>query len=210
MDFEQALQELQQLYSSSSRVPGFGRRVMVDSDLFTRVINNLQTAMPADVQEAQEVLRQKDSILNQAYLEAQRVRATVEEEVSAHIAAATREHREKVSDSEVLRAAEAQGEKIREEAMSNAEDIVQDAQRRAYGIVSEAEDIAASRRDGADQYSREVLFSLEEQLSEVLGQIRRGIDTLKPSMDAPAQNSDYSANYNEYRNGNVGAGIDIE
>ena len=198
MDFEQALQGLQQLYSSSSRVPGFGRKVMVDGDLFTSVINNLQTAMPADVQEAREVLRQKDSILNQAYLEAQRVRSTVEDEVSSHIAAATREHQAMVAESEVLKVAEAQGETIREEAMSNAEEIVQDAQRKAYAIVSEAEDIAASRRDGADQYSREVLFSLEEQLSEVLGQIRRGIDTLKPNLEpmpVPQQN-----NQNDYSN----------
>ncbi len=195
MDFEQALQELQQLYASSSRVPGFGRKVMVDADMFTSVINNLQMAMPADVQEAREVLRQKDSILNQAYLEAQRVRSTVEEEVASHIAAATREHQERVSDSEVLKAAEAQGVKIRDDAMSSSEEIVQDAQRKAYAIVSEAEDIAASRRDGADQYSREVLFSLEEQLSEVLGQIRRGIDTLKPSLESPIPHNsqnDYS------------------
>jgi len=60
-----------------------------------------------------------------------------------------------------------------------AEEIVQDAQRRAYRIVSEAEDIAASRREGADQYASEVLFNLEEQLSEILGQIRRGIDSLR-------------------------------
>ena len=201
MDFEQALQELQQLYSGSSRVPGFGRKVMVDADLFTRVINNLQVAMPADVQEAQEVLRQKDSILNQAYLEAQRVRSTVEGEVSAHIAAATKEHQEKVSESEVLKAAQAEGSNIRDEAMSNAEEVVQDAQRKAYAIVSEAEDIAASRREGADQYSREVLFSLEEQLSEVLGQIRRGIDTLKPSLEAPIPHN----NHNDFSN--IGVGV---
>ncbi len=196
MDFEQALQELQQLYSSSSRVPGFGRKVMVDGDLFTRVINNMQMAMPADVKEAREVLRQKDSILNQAYLEAQRVRSTVEEEVSAHIAAATKEHQEMVSDSEVLKVAGDQASKIREEALAEAEDIVHEAQRKAYAIVTEAEEIASSRRDGADQYSREVLFSLEEQLSEILGQIRRGIDTLKPSMNPPIQTS----NHNDYSN----------
>ncbi len=200
MDFEQALQELQQLYSGSSRVPGFGRKVMVDSDLFTKVINNIQMAMPADVQEAREVLRQKDSILNQAYLEAQRVRSTVEEEVSSHIAAATREHQEMVSESGVLKVAEEQGAKIRESAMSEAEELVHDAQRRSYAIVSEAEDIASSRREGADQYSREVLFSLEEQLSEVLGQIRRGIDTLKPNMEPLPPNS-----HNDF--GNLGVNI---
>ncbi len=184
MDFEQALQELQQLYSSSSRVPGFRRKVMVDSDQFTSVIRNLRTVMPADVQEAREILRQKDSILNQAYLEAQRVKSNVEEEVSAQIQAAQAEHRSKVEESEVLKAAESRSQEIHQEAMAQSEQIIQDAQRRAYRIVSESEDIAASRREGADQYAGEVLFSLEEQLSEVLGQIRRGIDTLRPETSA--------------------------
>ena len=180
MDFEQALQELQQLYSTSSRVPGFRRKVMVDGDQFTSVINNLRTVMPADVQEAREILRQKDSILNQAYLESQRVKSTVEEEVSAQMQAAQVEHQSKVDESEIVKVAERRSEEMREEAAGVAEEIIQDAQRRAYRIVAESDDIAASRREGADQYAGEILFSLEEQLSEVLGQIRRGIDTLRP------------------------------
>ena len=185
MDFEQALQELQQLYNSSSQPFGFRGKVMVDAAQFSSVIRNLSAVLPADVQEAREILRQKDSILNQAYLEAQRVKANVEEEVSAQIKAAQVEHQSKVDESEVLKAAEGRGQEIREEAMGDAERIIQDAQRRAYRIVSESEDVAASRREGADQYASEVLFSLEEQLSEVLGQIRRGIDTLRP--EAPSQ-----------------------
>ena len=183
MDFDQALQQLQQLQSASSRVPGFRRKVMVDADDFNRVINNLRRVMPADVQEAQEILRQKDSILNQAYLEAQRVRSTVDEEVKVQIQAAQEEYRSKVSESEIVSAAESKSDELRGEAMGEAEGIVQEAQRRAYRIVSESEEIAASRREGADQYASEVLFSLEEQLSEVLGQIRRGIDTLRPEVD---------------------------
>ena len=186
MDFEQAYSELQRLYSTSNRVPGFRRKVMVEADQFARVISQLRTAMPADVQEAQEILRQKDSILNQAYLEAQRVKATVEEEVAAQKKATEEEHQAAVSDSTVLAAAEERAAEMAEQAMGEAEDMIQDAQRRAYRIVSEAEDIAASRREGADQYASEVLFSLEEQMSEILGQIRRGIDTLRPDVTATA------------------------
>lgn len=186
MDFEQALQELQQLYNSSSQPFGFRGKVMVDAAQFSSVIRNLSAVLPADVQEAREILRQKDSILNQAYLEAQRVKANVEEEVSAQIQAAQVEHQSKVDESEVLKVAEVKGQEIREEAMAESERIIQDAQRRAYRIVSESEDVAASRREGADQYASEVLFSLEEQLSELLGQIRRGIDTLRPT-EAPSQ-----------------------
>ena len=183
MDFEQAYGELQRLYSSANRVPGLRRKVMVDADQFARVVNELRTAMPADIQEAQEIIRQKDSILNQAYLESQRLKTQIEEEVSAQKQASMREHESLVDESAILKEAETRGEGIREEAQGEAEEIVQDAQRRAYRIVTEAEDIASSRREGANQYASEVLFSLEEQLSEILGQIRRGIDTLRPESD---------------------------
>jgi hypothetical protein len=190
VDFEQAYGELQQLYSSANRVPGLRRKVMVDADQFSRVINELRTAMPADIQEAQEIIRQKDSILNQAYLESQRVKSQIEEEVSAQKVASQREHESMVGESAILKAAEGRGEEIREEAQGEAEEVIQDAQRRAYRIVTEAEDIASARREGANQYASEVLFSLEEQLSEILGQIRRGIDTLRPEADVrrPANN----------------------
>ena len=189
MDFDQALQELQQLYASSSRVPGFRRKVMVDADEFAAVLNNIRTVMPADVQEARQILLQKDSILNQAYLEAQRVKTSAEEEVATQLESAQQEHRNKVGESEVTKSATTQAQETMDHAMTEAEDIVQDAQRRAYRIISESEDVATSSREGADQYAREVLFSLEEQLSEILGQIRRGIDTLRPDGDPMAQDN---------------------
>ena len=109
MDFDQALQELQQLYASSSRVPGFRKKVMVDVDEFAAVLNNIRTVMPADVQEARQILLQKDSILNQAYLEAQRVKTSAEETVTAELEAAQQEHRTKVGESEVTKTATNQG-----------------------------------------------------------------------------------------------------
>ena len=190
MDFDQALQELQQLYASSSRVPGFRKKVMVDADEFAAVLNSIRTVMPADVQEARQILLQKDSILNQAYLEAQRVKTSAEDEVAAQLHAAQEEHQAKVGEAEVTKTATTKAQETVDQAMNEAEDIVQDAQKRAYRIISESEDVAASRREGADQYSREVLFSLEEQLSEMLGQIRRGIDTLRPEVDPMAQQQD--------------------
>ena len=172
MDFEQAIQELQTLYNTSNRVPGFRKKVMVDGAA-------VKGSLPADVQEAEEILKQKDSILNQAYLEAQRMKTTVEEQVTEQIEAARQEHLSKVDESEIVRAAEARGQEIRDEAMVEAQEIVQDAQRRAIRMQNESESTAISRREGADQYAREVLFGMEEQLSEILGQIRRGIDTLR-------------------------------
>ncbi|HJO81602.1 MAG: hypothetical protein QGG34_08600 [SAR202 cluster bacterium] len=178
MDFEQVIQELQQLHGSSTRVPGFRKRSMVDGEKLAELVDALKAGLPHEMMEAQEVIRQKDSILNQAYLESQRLKSDAEDDVSAHMQAAQQEHESKVDESEIVRAAEVRAQEIRDAAMVEAQDIVQDAQKRAYRTIADSEDIATSRRDGADQYAREVLFSLEEQLSEVLGQVRRGIDSL--------------------------------
>ena len=62
--------------------------------------------------------------------------------------------------------------------------ILQDAQRKAYRILDDAEGASVTRRDGADHYAREVLFNLEEQLADILGQVRRGIDALKLEVEA--------------------------
>ena len=38
--------------------------------------------------------------------------------------------------------------------------------------------MSGDRRKGADNYAREVLFSLEEKIADTLGQVRGGIDIL--------------------------------
>jgi vacuolar-type H+-ATPase subunit H len=154
------------------------KKLMVDGDRFATLIEALKTSLPAEIQEAKEVLSQKDSILNQAYLESQRMKTAGEEQVAAHVEAAHHEHLAKVDESEIVAAANTRAQEITDEAMEESQAILQDAQKRAYGSVNTADQVAASRREGADQYAREVLFSLEEQLSEILGQIRRGIDLL--------------------------------
>ena len=135
----------------------------------------------------QEILKQKESILNQAALEAQRIKTSAEQEAQVVTSAADETYETKVGESEVVRASEERADGIKDEAMTEAQQIIQDAQRRAYRIVDEAEAVAGTRREGADQYAREILFSLEERLAEVLGQVRRGIDTLNLEVDAPMQ-----------------------
>ena len=72
------------------------------------------------------------------------------------------------------------GEEITANATTEAQSIVQAARRKAYSLLNDAEASAATQREGADRYSTEVLAGLEEKLAEVLSQVRRGIDTLRP------------------------------
>ena len=66
------VEELESISDSATKVPGLKKWVMVDPDRLHGVVKELATAIPADIQEAQEVIRQKESIINQAHLEARR------------------------------------------------------------------------------------------------------------------------------------------
>ena len=187
MDSRQIVEGLQTLVETGTRVPGFRRKVLIDIDRMDALGEELKVSIPAYIQEAEEILKQKESILNQAALEAQRIKTSAEQEAQQVTSAADETHETKVGESEVVKASEERADGIKDEAMTEAQQIVQDAQRRAYRIVDEAEAAAGTRREGADQYAREILFSLEERLAEVLGQVRRGIDALNLDVEAPMQ-----------------------
>ena len=178
IDIVQIIQELESISTTATRVPGLRNRVMVDSERMAKVAEELQSSIPSDILEAREVLKQKDSIINQTHLEVRRIKETAEQEAQALRAAAQQEQQAKIDETEVLKAAEAKSEDVNQQALQEAQQTIQDAQRRAYRIVEETESAALSRRAGSDQYARETLFDLEERLAELIGQVRRGIDAL--------------------------------
>ena len=179
MDILRISEELQSLINTGTRLPGFRRKVLVDIDRLVALGEEFSTSVPASIHEAQEILKQKQSIVNQAYLEAQRIKSGAEHQATELKTAAEQEHESKVDESEVVKSSEAKAIEIQAEAAAKAQQILQDAQRNAYENMNKAETIAKNRRDGADQYAREILFNLEEQMADQLGQVRRGIDAMR-------------------------------
>ena len=175
---------MESLASSATRVPGFRKRVMVDSDRLEAIVSELRVSIPADMQEAREILTQKDSVINQAHLEARRVKESAEHEAQALTTSAREEQATRIDETEIVREAHARAEEITQQAAQEAQEVTQEAQRRAFQIVEAAEAAGTTRRDGSDQYARETLFDLEERLSIQLGQVRRGIDSLGLDVDS--------------------------
>ena len=142
------------------------------------VSEELANSIPSDIQEAREIVKQKESIVGQAQLEARRIKEAAEQEADATVAASQQEHLARIDETEIVKGAEAKAEDTSQEAAQEAQHVVQDAQRRVYRVLDESEASAASRREGANQYARETLFDLEERLASLLSQVRKGIDTL--------------------------------
>jgi len=159
-------------------VPGMRKRVMIEQERLAKVAEELASSIPSDIQEAREIVKQRESIISQAQLEATRVREAAELESSSMTSASHEEHVARVSDTEVLKTAELKAEEVNQEALREGQEALQDAQRRSYRTLDEAEAVASTRREGANQYARETLFDLEERLASLLSQVRKGIDTL--------------------------------
>jgi hypothetical protein len=159
-------------------VPGLRKRVMIEQERLTKVAEELANSIPAHIQEAREIVKQRESIVSQAQLEARRVREAAEQESAAMTAESHQEHIARVGETEVLKTAELKAEEVNQEALREGQDALQDAQRRSYRMLDEAEAVAGTRREGANQYARETLFDLEERLASLLAQVRKGIDAL--------------------------------
>ena len=155
MNVNTLIGELEDLVRSGTGVPATGK-VMVDKDKLTELVSQIQSALPADLEEARDFLQMRENLINQALTEARRIKTSSEDEAKS-----------RVKDSEVLR-----------EAGKLAEDIVAEAQSRAQRILDEADAQAESRRADADKYAQATLVKLEEELSQVLTTIRRGIDAM--------------------------------
>lgn len=177
MQIHGIVEQLDRLVESSSKVPKTGR-VLVDLDKLTSVVEQLRVAIPDEIREADEVIKAKDSIINQATMEARRLRSAAESDIKSLVASAEQESRSKVDESQVVKEAQRKAQAIEEEGKRNAQRTLADAQRHAQQIVSQADSEAHKQRADSDQYAREVLFNLEERLSDLLAQLRRGIDML--------------------------------
>ena len=117
---------------------------------------NCGWAVPKEVRAAEEVLAQKDHIINLAQTEARRTKATAEDD-----------YRERLNKHELTLQAE-------QRAMT----MLRDAEERARRMVDQAETQAQACRTEADAYALRSLRTLEQELSNINSVVRRGIDVL--------------------------------
>ena len=133
------------------------RKLFVDSETLMEIVDQLRVAVPQGIAEADEVIRKREDLLNQSLGEARRIRASAENEF-----------RSRMDDTELVKEAQKEARKIREEA-----------EMKAQRMLEMAESEAASRRDSADQYAQEQLHRLEEKVASLLSTVRNGIGVLE-------------------------------
>ena len=155
MNLANIINQLESLIESGRKVP-VANKTLVDTEQVLSMIDQLRAALPKDIQEAKEMLEKREQILNQSLAEAKRVKATA------------------ISESKALLD---QNELVKE-AQKKAEELLDDSQRRAQRLIEQAEIESKNSRQGADVYAQEVLYKLEQEVSDVLSTVRGGIEVL--------------------------------
>jgi hypothetical protein len=146
---------LEELVGGARRLP-FTPSVVVNEEEILELVDRIRVALPDDLVSARHIVDERDQILERAEREIADISARTEE-------AAARQ----------LREAQAQAASLVEEHV-----IVSTATERARVLLADAEQSAAAERAAADDYAREVVQRLEEQLERWLGTVREGLQSL--------------------------------
>jgi len=173
---------------SGGRMLGTSRK-LVNVEKVALMIAEIKDALPTQISEAEQVVRQKDAIIKQAELEGRRIRAyadeeattirqLAEEQANTRLSTSQEEANKMIEETEIHRFAMEKASGVEADAERRAKKIIGNAENQLNSILSEAETQADERRKGADNYAREVLFTLEERVADTLGQVRGGIDLL--------------------------------
>ena len=111
IDTLQLLDDLEEVIGTGWPVPGVGR-AMVDVDRAMEMIESIRASLPQELQEARQIVAERESLLDQAHAEAERL---VEE--------AQREAAELVRQEGVYKTAERQARAMLDQASARAEEI---------------------------------------------------------------------------------------
>ena len=120
------------------------------------LVDQLRLTIPEEIRSAEDVLSQKDQILNTAATDARRTKSMAEDEL-----------RDRLNNTEVVTQAE-----------NRAAETIRDAEERITRMLQQSEAEALSRKTEADAYALRSLRAMEIELGKLTGSVRKGIEIL--------------------------------
>ena len=123
MDLLSALNELEELIETSTRVP-LTRKVLVNEDQVLDLLDRIRTTIPEEIRQAKWIIQEREKVMSDSQKEAMRLLEDAQRKVSqqAEESEIVRKAKE-VADS-IIAKAEKQAMELREGAKSYADDIL--------------------------------------------------------------------------------------
>ncbi|MEA5464286.1 ATP synthase F0 subunit B [Leptothoe sp. PORK10 BA2] len=172
-DIQDALNQIEEAVLDSPRVPMMGRTMVNEDDLLDQ-LDAVRLNLPAAFQEAQQLLEQRNTILNEAEQYAQEIVMTAEKQAAAIL-----------NETVILRQAEQQAQQLRlqveQECAALRSQTMMEVQQLQVQTKQECDELRQAAisechaiQTDADTYADQVLQRMETQFSEMLGVISNG------------------------------------
>lgn len=155
MEITNLIDQLENLISSGTGVPATGR-ILLEKERLANLIQALKDAIPVDIQEAQDLLKMRENLINQALQEGRGIKSVADEEAKSRL-----------TESAILKEAESMSQEILEKTKAQAQDILADTETQVINKKAEA-----------DLYSKSTLEKLEEELYTMINTVRHGIELI--------------------------------
>jgi hypothetical protein len=167
MDILHLIDRLEELVAEARRMP-IGQGVVVDRRRLLELVDQMRSSVPWEVREANEIVAEKESILEEARRDAEGI-----------LLRADMEAQERLDETALVQAAEREAQNVIGRAEERAQAILEDAQVQVQARLRQAEQAATNQMDEADRYALEMLRRLEQQLSAFTTTVRSGINSLE-------------------------------
>jgi F0F1-type ATP synthase membrane subunit b/b' len=179
VDIQRELDKLEEIVLGSPRVP-LTRRTMVDEDQLIYQLDLVRLNLPSAFQEAVEIVRHKEEILQEAEQYAQEIIETAERRAAQILDEMNLRRQADLEVQQLRQRVQQECEAAQEQTLAEIDRVRRQAQLEIEEArqlaIAESEDIQA----GADAYADRVLRDMEQRLSDMLRVIRNGRHQLKP------------------------------
>ena len=167
MDILDLIDRLEQLVGEARRLPVGGGSVVSRQRLLD-LADRMRVAVPREVYDAREVLKRRDELLTVAQEEASRLQAQAQAEVE-----------ERVTETEIVKAAEERGREAFLQAEKRAEELARESEEQVRARLDDAQAVSRAQMREADVYALQTLRQLQQELEEFLDRVQRGSETLE-------------------------------
>ena len=150
---------------------------VVKKDTVTNILDKLYAALPDEIKEARALLRRKDELQYEAQQRAEKIVADAQAEANRLL-----------SESDLLRAVQREAEKIKEQVISECDEIKRKSYEDAEALRNQAIDEALRTKDETSIFAEQILVSLEQNLNQLQEIVKGGqVQLERRRMDSDGQ-----------------------
>ena len=154
MSIEELINEMEDMLENSWGLPMSGGRVVLNSNNLKKILEDIRLALPQEIVQAQKIIKERNRIIETAKTESETMFKLSEEKIKTM-----------VSQSEIVKAANLEADKIINDATTKSKEI----------------------KKSANEYVEELMKRLDETVTQNLVEIRKARQALQSDHNQPEE-----------------------